>query len=526
MVAAPRRRYRLDVLSRSTSLSGVDAGDPRALRAVARLAEPVERPALLFLGASISQVPSIRYAREAGFRVVVVDADPDAVGFGVSDVAEQVDFSDVDRVTEVGARHLVAGVLAISSDRAVAPAAQVAAALGLPGIGPGVAGAMTNKAVMRGRLKRGGVPQPEYRVLTPGTDVRRAAAGLEYPCVLKPADSGGQRGLFRIRAVDDVDAYLPEVFSLSRSGEAILEEYMPGTELNGLVVVREGTPTLLTLSDRLRPEGPAFGVGWIHSFPSQLGEAALESAQDVAFAAVRCLGLRNGIAFPQLIVGDDETARLVEIAARVPAGQMADLARFAIGVELFDIAIAHALGRPVPDEMVAPRWVRPLAIRFLTASPGVLPVGTVTKIEGLEAVRAAPGVLAAGLYFGVGDRLGPLRVDADRSGYIVATGETAAAALDHADSAASRLAVRARDAETSVSEAGTTSLVPLSWLTPVAAALAMVVLALLGVGSHPRTHVWSAVRRIHVERPSSLDGAGRPDAGRRLVVGGLTRRGA
>jgi biotin carboxylase len=487
MAAASRRRYRLDVLSRSTSRSGFRESDPHAPEAVGRLRESVEKPTLLFLGASISQVPSLRYAREAGFRVVVVDANPEAVGFAVSDVAEQVDFTDVDRVTEVGARHLVAGVLAISSDRAVAPAAQVAAALGLPGIGPDVARAMTNKSVMRSRLEQCGVPQPEYRVLTRDTDVLRVAAGLEYPCVLKPADSGGQRGLFRIGAVDEVDEYLPEVLSLSRSGEAILEEYMPGTELNGLVVVREGTPTLLTLSDRLRPQGPAFGVGWIHSFPSRLSDAALESARDTAFAAVRGLGLQNGIAFPQLIVGDDATARLVEIAARIPAGQMADLARFAIGVELFDIAIAHALGRPVPDEMVVPRWVRPLAIRFLTASPGALPVGTVTSIEGLDAVRTAPGVLGAELYFRVGDRLGPLRVDADRSGYIVATGDSASAALERADAAMDRLVVRAHDDARVSSDAGTASVLPLTWLSTVGVVIVLLVVSLLGASLEART---------------------------------------
>ena len=37
----------------------------------------------------------------------------------------------------------------------------------------------------------------------------------------------------------------------------MLEEYVSGVELNGLIVVRDGEPTLLTLSDRLRPDGLA-----------------------------------------------------------------------------------------------------------------------------------------------------------------------------------------------------------------------------------------------------------------------------
>ena len=88
-----------------------------------------------------------------------------------------------------------------------------------------------------------------------------------------------------------------------------------------------------------------------------------------------------------------------------------------------------------------PAFRRPIAIRFLTASPGVLPLGTVSEIEGLDDVRAAPGVLAAGLYFGPSTTIGPLQVDADRRGYVVATAETSEQALALADEAAQKLVV-------------------------------------------------------------------------------------
>jgi biotin carboxylase len=221
----------------------------------------------------------------------------------------------------------------------------------------------------------------------------------------------------------------------------MLEEYVDGVELNGMIVVRDGEPTLLTLSERLRPPGPGFGVGWIHSFPPFVSPRELEHACELAFDAVRALGLQDGIAFPQLIVRGDD-AWLIEIAARIAAGQMADLVRFATGIELFDVAILQALGRPVPDALVTPTSLRPIAIRFLTASPGVLPVGTVTAIDGLDEVRSSDGVLAADLYFGIGATIGPVQVDADRRGYVIATAETAEHALTLAEQAAEKLSVR------------------------------------------------------------------------------------
>ena len=369
-----------------------------------------------------------------------MDGDRDAVAFHSVDVCINVDFTDVDTVVAAVQKLGVEGVLAVSSDRAVLPAAEIAHALNLPGIGAEVALAMTDKPAMRTRLAAAGVAQPRYAVLTRDSDARAVAEAIPLPAVLKPADSGGQRGLFLIEEPADVVHRLGETLSFSQSGRAMLEEYVDGTELNGIMVVRGGEPTLLTLSDRLRPSGIGFGVGWIHLYPSALDQDLVDRARDVAFAAVRALGLRDGIAFPQLIAADDDV-RLVEIAARIAAGQMADLVRFGTGIELFDIAIAQALGWPVPDELVTPTSQRPIAIRFLTASPGVLPLGTVSAIEGLDEVRSSPGVLSADLYFDVGATITPLRVDADRRGYVVATAETPEAALVLAQAAAEKLLV-------------------------------------------------------------------------------------
>ena len=72
---------------------------------------------LLFLGASVSQLPAIRYARSSGYRVVAVDGDPSAVGFSDSDVCINVDFTDVESVVAVVRTLGVEGVLAVSSDR-------------------------------------------------------------------------------------------------------------------------------------------------------------------------------------------------------------------------------------------------------------------------------------------------------------------------------------------------------------------------------------------------------------------------
>jgi biotin carboxylase len=319
--------------------------------------------------------------------------------------------------------------------------AAVAGELGLPGIGRETAHLMTHKVAMRRRLAEGGVPQPQFAAIRAWREAAAAADTVGFPAVLKPADSGGQRGVFLLRSFADLERHFHAALAESPSGETILEEFTDGLELNGLVVAREGEPYPLLLSDRLRPDGVGFGVGWIHSYPSRLFGDALEEAERVALRAVRTLGLRDGIAFPQLIVTQDGRALVVEVAARIPGGQMADLAFHALGVDLVQIALRQALGEETPDDLVVPRISRPTAIRFLTAHPGPLPLGKVRRIGSLDRVLAAPGVVQADVFLQVGEEIRPVRLDGDRRGYVIATGDTNVQALELAESAALKLYV-------------------------------------------------------------------------------------
>ncbi len=393
---------------------------------------------VLFIGAGRHQRRAIERARELGLRVAAVDRNPDALGLKAADEGRVVDFSNPDRVLAAVQGLELDGVLTVAADSAVPVVAAVAHQRGLPGIGIETAHLMTHKVAMRRRFAEAGVPQPRFAALRTLSERRRAADAVGFPAVLKPADSGGQRGVFRVESVDEVEAHLHEAISGSPTGEAILEEFVEGTELNGIVVARDGEAVVLTLSDRLRPPGIGFGVGWIHVYPPTIPAAQLEESERVAAHAVRALGLETGIAFPQLIAAEDGRVIVVECAARIPGGQMADLVRHAVGVDLVEVQLRMALGDDLPDELVQPRFRQPLAIRFLTAEPGPLQPGRVLSIGSLEKVLAFPGVVQAETYLEEGEVIRPVRRDGDRRGYVIAVADSNFEALERAE-AASRL---------------------------------------------------------------------------------------
>jgi biotin carboxylase len=396
---------------------------------------------VLFVGAGRHQRRALQRVKELGVRLVTVDRNPEAPGLEIADFAEVVDFADVEAVGEVGRRHGVDGVMTFAADRAVPVVAGVAEALGLPGIGTETAHLMTNKIAMRRRLADVGVPQPRFAAIRHVREVGAAAEAVGFPAVLKPADSAGQRGLFLVASADDVERHLHAALAQSIEEEAILESYHAGLEVNGLLVARGGEVTVVTLSDRRRAAGAGFGVALAHVYPSTLFGDALTEVERVGRSTVHALGLRDGIAYPQVIWGDDGVARLIEVAARIPAGQMDSVARYGVGVDLVEIALRQALGRPVPDELIELEKQQPMAIAFLTAQPGPLPTGQLVRVGGLDKVLAFPGVVEADLYFQAGETIRPVQVDGDRRGYVIALGETNLEAVERAEAAARLLDV-------------------------------------------------------------------------------------
>jgi biotin carboxylase len=400
---------------------------------------------VLFVGAGRHQRRAILRAKELRYRVAALDRNPDALGLQEADVAEVVDFANVPAVLEAARRIEPDGVLTVSADRAVPVVAAVADALGLPGIGIDTAHLMTHKIAMRRRFAETGVPQPRYSAVRTIREAREALDHVGVPSVLKPADSGGQRGVFRIESWDDLEAHLHTALVESPTEEAILEEFVDGIEMNGIAVAAGGSVHAVTLSDRLRPPGIGFGVGWIHVYPATIYADQLEEAERVAVHTVHALGLRDGIAFPQLIAAPDGRVLVVECAARIPGGQMADLVRHAVGIDLVDVQLKLAVGEPLDEADYAPQFRQPLAIRFLTAQPGPLPTGKVTAIGTLEKVRAFPGVVQAELYLQVGETIRPVRLDGDRRGYVIAVADTNLEALERAEAAALLVDVETED---------------------------------------------------------------------------------
>ncbi len=391
---------------------------------------------LLVLGAGPAQIGLLQAAQARRLFTIAVDRDPSAPGFRYATRRAIVSTEDEQNVERLADAERVDGLVSPGSDWPVAVAARIAERLALPHpISPQTAVLATSKLRQRERFDEAGVPQPRHAVVHTPDEAAAAAAELGFPVVVKAPDRQGQKGLTLVREPAALAGAVERALAAARSGICLLEELVDGPEVtvNGFFV--DGAFVPLTVTDRLVAEPPAFGVALAHVWPAEDAGGAVEAAE----AAARALGIENGPVYVQLRIGRSGP-QVVELAARVGGGHDAELCLAALGVDLNDLAIAAALGEELEPPRPEPK-VGGACVRFLVAPPGVL-----EALEGLEAAEAADGIEWVRIYREPGYVLTPLRRGSDRAGAVLATGATAAEALERADRAIERVRFVTADA--------------------------------------------------------------------------------
>jgi argininosuccinate lyase len=378
-------------------------------------------------------------ARAMGYRPVLVTARPEKYAYLSQDGAPEVVV--VPRVDEDGLHRLVqerfaggaevAGITS-SSEYFIATAAALAARFGLPGPDAAAVGAARDKSRQREILAAGGVPTPAFRVAASAADAAEAARGIGSPVVVKPVGGSGSVGVRACagaaEAAEHAAALLAQAASPAER-RVLVEALVEGPEFS--VEVFSGRVVGITRKHLGRPP---FFVESGHDYPAPVsGEVARVLADTVA-RATGLLGLGWGPLHWELRVRDG-VAYPIEVNPRLAGGFIPELVRHAQGIDLIRETLRLVVG--LPPELEPDRH-RHASIRFLFA-PGA---GRLDAVDGMEAARAAQGVVDAALYRSVGEELAVEGDFRDRIGHVVACADDSAAACAAAERA--RDAVRVR----------------------------------------------------------------------------------
>ena len=376
---------------------------------------------LLIIGASILQLPAIKRAKEMGFYVGVVDYNPQAVGIPLADEFFCVSTIDVDGVVAVAESFKPDGIMTLATDMPMRSIAAACEKLGLPGISRDTALKSTDKGEMIKCFEENGVEHPWYFILSSKDELNKISDKITYPCITKPTDNSGSRGVMLVHSEKELLDAVSYSSENGRSGGVIVEEYMRGPEVSVEIIVANGEPHVLQVTDKLTTGAPHF-VEMGHSQPSRLGDENLKKICDLACRAVAAVGIKNGPAHVEIILTENGP-KMVELGARMGGDCITThLVPLSTGIDMIEATIRIACGEN-PD--LEPKFSKGSAIRFLDA-----PRGTITAIEGIEQAAKLEGVREISFTKGVGDTVGEIGSSTDRVGFVIAQADSAESAVD------------------------------------------------------------------------------------------------
>ena len=372
---------------------------------------------LMIIGASILQLPAIVKAKELGYYVAVADFNPNAIGIGYADEYYNVSTIDEEGVYQAAKKFGAEGVMTLATDMPMRSVAYTCKKLGLTGISYDTAVKATDKGEMIKAFEKAGVEHPWYYIIT-GSH-KPLPKGITYPCITKPTDNAGSRGVMLVNSREELEAALAYSSENGRSGTVIVEEYMVGPEVSVEVIVWQGTPHVLQITDKLTTGAPHF-VEMGHSQPSRLAQADQEKIRDLACRAVKAVGIDNGPAHVEIMLTKDGP-KMVELGARMGGDCITThLVPLSTGIDMIKATMDICLGL-TPD--IEPKFQKGSAIRFFD-----VPCGTIKAIEGVEEAKAIPGVQEIAFTKQVGDTVGEIGASGDRAGFVIAQAVDAEAA--------------------------------------------------------------------------------------------------
>ena len=376
---------------------------------------------LLIIGASILQLPAIKKAKELGHYVAVEDFNPNAVGIPYADEFYNASTIDIEAICKVAEEFKPDGIMTLATDMPMRSIAAATLRLGLPGISMDTAVKSTDKGEMIKAFKEHGVESPWFYIIENVSKLNALLPQLSYPCILKPTDNAGSRGVMLVESVEELlEAYQYSV-SQSRGGLVILEEYMTGPEVSVEVMVVDGEPHVLQVTDKLTTGSPYF-VELGHNQPSMLPAEDVEKIKDLACRAVKSVGINCGPSHVEIKLTPDGP-KMVELGARMGGDCITThLVPLSTGIDMIKATIDVSLGLK-PD--IAPTQQKGSAIRFFDASCGVI-----SAIEGVEEALAIDGVQEISFTKSVGDEVTEIHSSLDRCGFVIAQCDSAEEAIE------------------------------------------------------------------------------------------------
>lgn len=308
---------------------------------------------LMLLGGLRYLLPVIESAHKLGYYVITCDYLPDNIAHKYSDEYHNVSIIDKEAVLALAKELQIDGIMSFAVDPGVVTAAYVQEQMGLPAFGPYESVCiLQNKDRFRNFLTQHGFNVPKAKGFASIEEAMAEKYWYPWPVIVKPTDSAGSKGVTRVDRLEDLRPALEVAFAHSLSKRVIVEEFIEkagcSSDTDSFSV--DGELKFVSFSaQRFDEHAPNPYTPSAYSWPSTMtAEQEAELTSEIQ-RLLKLLGMRTSIYNIETRVGTNGKPYIMEVSPRGGGNRLAEMLRFATGVDLITNAVRAAVG----DEVVA-----------------------------------------------------------------------------------------------------------------------------------------------------------------------------
>ena len=377
---------------------------------------------LHILGGGPGQISAINCVKEKGYEVLVSDLNPSAPGFLSADFKSYASTFDEEAVLADAVKYGSSFLMTTGTDQPVLTAARVSSRLGLSYfLTPQQALVVTNKKIMKNAFRNNNIPTMKFVILRDNFHDEELQQ-LQFPLVIKPLDSQGQRGVLKVYSISDIRDNIKKVLSFSREKEILAEEYYESRELTVSGWVQKGKTNILLITDRVTIDnGPHLGVCVSHRYPSLFHHKKKELSELVS-RITSMIGLDSGPVYYQILMGD-KGFQVNEIACRLGGAYEDEFIPDMTGVPLLDLMVDLTTGKnftPLSQTDIHEK----LSGKYLSLQMFFAKKGVISHQGGMERVLSMEGILNGKFLLKIGTKIVSRENSTQRAGYFIVTGSS------------------------------------------------------------------------------------------------------
>lgn len=314
---------------------------------------------ILLLGGSRYLLPVIKSAHELGLYVITCDYLLDNIAHKYSDEYVNVSIIDKEAVLEAAKKLEIDGIMSFATDPGVVTAAYVAEKLGLPyGGSYESVSILQDKGRFRRFLTEHNFNVPHAKSYEKLEDALCDTDFFTWPVIVKPVDSAGSKGVTRVDDKNELRKAIEYALEFSQCDQFIIEDFIEkkGCSSDSDSFSIDGKLVATTFSSQrfdIQSDNPYAPMAY--SWPSTFSREHEDELTSEIQRLLTLLDMQSSIYNIETREGVDGKAYIMEVSPRGGGNRLAEMIRYASGVDMIKAAVQAAVGLPI-DKVEQPQY--------------------------------------------------------------------------------------------------------------------------------------------------------------------------